>query len=1055
MELRSSQQTRSAPLLGATSAAAAHEEMREEAAPRDRPRLRGIRSKKSSLVSGRGTWDGVWLPGVSSILGAVLFVRMSWSVGQAGWGGVLLMLSIGLFLNVMTALSLAAVSTNGTVKGGGVYFLLSRSLGPEFGVSVTVVYLISLVVAAAFALMAFAETFADTIICSTDPCRTFHLENEWLCTQIASLVLLVVFLTNLAPGGAAVMGRLSGWITLGIMAVIAFGVASLLASHGAAYISTSHLRENAWFNYTVVVDPQSGRENQQNFLTVFVILFPAMTGLGGLSCTGKLKDPADSIPKGVLGAISFTTVLYAVLVILFALSFSRHTLQTNRAVFRQSSFSPMTITSGILMCTLSAAMDSFIGAARLLQALSKDKLLKMFDLFAQGSAKDGEPQVALIPCFVIAQICLLYGKLDAIAALVTDSFLLVYVFLNLACFALRISGAPNFRPRFAYFSWHTALAGAVGSLLVIFVTSPLQGLFACCLIAAFAYYVHVKAPVVPWGDVSQALIYHQVRKYLLRLDVRRSHPKFWRPSILFLPHYEEGQLALLDFCNNLKKGGLYVVGNVLTCKPGESGVLHEMPNMMLVCERLKQLWLDLLDETRSKAFHEVILAPDIVTGARSLLMSAGLGGLRPNTVCLQFFRSKGEIGQENDAFVSSTMTLPGSRTHVHSAASSNALFDDTSHQGDSQFSEAAFVHRDQTTEGETLMAQKGFRSPKARVLMSEIHEVVSSFETEDENSHGAQPLSEMNYCEMLADGLVLEKNLLIARYFEHLSKQVIVDHRKRLRKRESSSRRSLFHSSSAFRFRFKTAAVGQASASRSVSFEDSDTSSEYSSMSLNENEPDGSDSPPFMSNQLSWMEEDEDRYTTIDLWSTDEDDWSDPCGTLALEMQLAFGLHRTDIWEEHTRLRVIAACESVTGAQGSEEAKAKARRAYETLWKLLRAIRVEAEIIVLPAVGAALFEAYSEEGEDGVEIRVQRNCRTEPLTQLEHCAELNAMVLEHSAEKACVVFLPLPRPPTHSRINKARSTEYLSNLRVLTQGLPPSILVAPGSNISPIVTTDL
>lgn len=80
-----------------------------------------------------GLFTGVYVPCMLGIIGAILFLRLGWSVGQAGIIGAILTFSLATLTVVLTSLSIAAISTNGTVRGGGAYYMISRTLGPEFG----------------------------------------------------------------------------------------------------------------------------------------------------------------------------------------------------------------------------------------------------------------------------------------------------------------------------------------------------------------------------------------------------------------------------------------------------------------------------------------------------------------------------------------------------------------------------------------------------------------------------------------------------------------------------------------------------------------------------------------------------------------------------------------------------------------------------------------------------------------------------------------------------------------------------------------------------------
>ena len=82
---------------------------------------------------GLGTFGGVFTPSVLTILGIILFRRLGYVVGSAGLGRALLMLALATAISVITSLSLSAIATNRKVKGGGDYYLISRSLGVEYG----------------------------------------------------------------------------------------------------------------------------------------------------------------------------------------------------------------------------------------------------------------------------------------------------------------------------------------------------------------------------------------------------------------------------------------------------------------------------------------------------------------------------------------------------------------------------------------------------------------------------------------------------------------------------------------------------------------------------------------------------------------------------------------------------------------------------------------------------------------------------------------------------------------------------------------------------------
>ncbi|NWX31996.1 S12A7 protein, partial [Notiomystis cincta] len=91
-------------------------------------------SKRKEVKGPRmGTFIGVYLPCLQNILGVILFLRLTWIVGTAGVLESFIIVFMCCACTMLTAISMSAIATNGVVPAGGSYYMISRSLGPEFG----------------------------------------------------------------------------------------------------------------------------------------------------------------------------------------------------------------------------------------------------------------------------------------------------------------------------------------------------------------------------------------------------------------------------------------------------------------------------------------------------------------------------------------------------------------------------------------------------------------------------------------------------------------------------------------------------------------------------------------------------------------------------------------------------------------------------------------------------------------------------------------------------------------------------------------------------------
>ena len=189
---------------------------------------------------------------------------------------------------------------------GGAYYFISRSLGPEFGGSIGIIFSLANAVAVALYIVGFAETVRDLMI--RYGTQIIDINNDIRIVGIGALILLfIVTLIGLE------------WVVYTqafLLLVLIAAILSLIAGSFYPNPVNSRAQVNAWgiFGYNSTLFKENfvpGYRDGNNFFSVFAIFFPASTGiLAGANLSGDLKDASSAVPKGTLMAIFITSISY-------------------------------------------------------------------------------------------------------------------------------------------------------------------------------------------------------------------------------------------------------------------------------------------------------------------------------------------------------------------------------------------------------------------------------------------------------------------------------------------------------------------------------------------------------------------------------------------------------------------------------------------------------------------------------------------------------------------------------------------------------------------------
>lgn len=600
---------------------------------------------------GRGSVKLGWIQGVFvrcllNIWGVMLFLRLSWVVGQAGIGFGSLVVLLATAVTILTSLSMSAICTNGEVKGGGTYYMISRSLGPEFGGAIGLIFSLANAVAVAMYVVGFAETLIQL------------LRDNGLSMVDGEMndVRIVGCLTVLFLFGIAIIG--TAWESKAQMVLLVILLISMLDFVIGSFIPPNDYKRSkgvVGWNMELMKENFFPHFRGETFISVFSVYFPAATGiLAGANISGDLNDPQVAIPKGTFLAILITTLSY----LWFAFTAGscvlrdangNETLAMNStSLIRDcslsatgtcdyglmnyyevmetvSAFGPI-IYAGIFAATLSSALASLVSAPKVFQALCKDRLFPHIHFFAKGYGKGNEPRRGYCLTFVIALGCIAIGDLNAIAPIISNFFLAAYCLINFSCFHATFARSPGFRPSFKYYNLWLSLVGAILCLSVMFIMNWWTALLTFAIVLGLYIYIYYRKPDVNWGSSTQAQTYKTALSSAHRLNQVHEHVKNYRPQILVLTGSPSNRLPLVDFTYHItKKISLLVCGHVI----------KDQLTQRLRTAYSKQAY-QFLHKRKIKAFYTLVESESFSQGARCLMQCVGVGKLKPNVVFMGY-----------------------------------------------------------------------------------------------------------------------------------------------------------------------------------------------------------------------------------------------------------------------------------------------------------------------------------------------------------------------------------------------------------------------------------
>ena len=556
----------------------------------------------------------VFFTAISTILGAILFLRFGFAVGTLGFWGVVLIVLLGHMVTIPTALAISEIATNKRVEGGGEYFIISRSFGLNIGATIGIALYLSQAISVAFYVIAFTEAFEFLF--------NYIAENYGftLPRQAISLPAMLGLALLIIKKGAN-LGVKALYVVVGILLVSL--VMFFLGNTGHADATTFDLSK-------------AELRNSQDFFVVFAIIFPAFTGMtAGVGLSGDLKKPSLAIPLGTTLATVSGMIIYFFVIFKLAQSAPVEDLLEEQLVMARIAVAGViVIPLGLAASTISSALGSVMVAPRTLQALALDQAFpskKINGWLSKGTAKDNEPVNASLITSIIAFVFVALGDVNAVASIISMFFMVTYGALCLISFLNHFGSSPSYRPSFKS-RWYISLAGFVVAVWIMFKISTLYALLAFVFIILIYLYVdHYHKNRKGFASIFANALFQLNRNLQVMIQKKQAkkEQREWRPSAICISK------------DSFKRDKAFKLLNWISYKYGFGTYLHQIEGYYSksTAQQARQEHTRLMEQfnfIENHVYVDTLISPSNTSAIAQAIQIPGIAGMENNMVIFEY-----------------------------------------------------------------------------------------------------------------------------------------------------------------------------------------------------------------------------------------------------------------------------------------------------------------------------------------------------------------------------------------------------------------------------------